>query len=217
MYRITPVVKYLLIINFLVFGIQQLLPIPLTMIFGLYYFGLSEFQLYQYITNFFTHANFPHIAFNMISLYSVGMMLEQVWGSKRFLNFYLICGLGAGLFHTLVQAIFVYTTLEHFMIGSDDMSQVYQIIGGPAVGASGAIFGVFTAIALLFPNTEFMIMFIPVPIKAKYLLIGLVLLDFGLGVFNFTGDNIGHWAHLGGVITGYIMIKIYQKDKRRFY
>lgn len=217
MQNITPVVKYLIIINLVLFGVQQIAPFDVISNLGLFYFGFSEFRLYQILTNFFVHANLAHIAFNMISLYSIGMLLERVWGSKRFLNFYLMCGVGASLFHLAILAIQVYLKIGQFSVPIDQLDQVLSSISGVAVGASGAIFGIFTAIAMLFPNTEFFLMFIPVPIKAKYLWIGLVLIDVVLGITNFSGDNIGHFAHLGGVITGIILVKYYNKNRTTFY
>jgi rhomboid-like protein len=217
MMNITPIVKYIIIINLILFGIQQIAPFDLTSHLGLFYFGVADFKIYQILTNFFMHANLPHIAFNMISLYSIGVMLEGIWGSKRFLNFYLICGIGAGLFHLLVQGIQVYYRIGQFMVAPDQVETVFSTIAGVAVGASGAIFGLFTAIALLFPNTEFYLMFIPVPIKAKFLWMGLIAIDLILGLTNFSGDNIGHFAHLGGVITGAILVKVYNNNRTTFY
>jgi membrane associated rhomboid family serine protease len=213
----TPVVKYIILLNLVIFGLQQFALVDIISNLGLFYFGLSEFRLYQIFTNFFVHANIPHIAFNMISLYSIGMMLERVWGSKRFLNFYLICGIGASLFHLFVLGTQVYFKIGQFMIPLDQLDAVIDSIGGVAVGASGAIFGLFTAIAMLFPNTEFYLMFIPVPIKAKYLWIGLVLIDVVFGITNFSGDDIGHFAHLGGVLTGILLVKFYAKNRSSFY
>lgn len=217
MLNLTPVVKYLILVNLVLFGLQGLAPIDLISNLGLFYFGLSEFRLYQIFTNFFVHANIPHLAFNMISLYSIGMMLERVWGSKRFLNFYLICGVGASLFHLFVLGVQVYFTIGQLMVPIDQLESVLSTIAGVAVGASGAIFGLFTAIAMLFPNTEFYLMFIPVPIKAKHLWMGLVLIDLVLGITNFSGDNIGHFAHLGGVLTGIVLVKFYNKNRTSFY
>lgn len=204
MYSITPVVKYLIVINIVLFGLTLVIPhYGLILFLGLHYFELPEFKPFQLFTNFFMHANIPHIAFNMISLYSVGMMLERIWGPKRFLNFYLICGLGAGIVHSAYYYLSI-----HYLGG---------FAPPVSVGASGAIFGLFTAVALLFPNTEFLIMFIPIPIKAKHLWFGLVIIDLILGLTNFTGDFIGHWAHLGGVITGLILVRYYHRKKTNFY
>ena len=184
---------------------------------GLYYFGTPFFKPYQIFTHFFMHGGTMHIAFNMISLYSIGVLLERFWGSKRTLNFYLICGIGAGIFHMLIQGLTVYSTFGHFMLSAQEFEYAQHSIGSVAVGASGAVFGIFTAVALLFPNSEFFIFFIPFPIKAKYLLIGAVVISILLGTMNFSGDSIAHFAHLGGIITGFLLVKYYNRDKKRFY
>jgi rhomboid-like protein len=184
---------------------------------ALFYISHPNFQPYQFFTHFFMHASVTHIAFNMISLFSIGSLLERFWGPKRVLNFYLMCGLGAGLFYMLIQAGIVYSELGHFIPSEEEYSIVGHIIYSPAVGASGAVFGIFAAVALLFPNSEFFVFFIPFPIKAKYLLIATVIISIVLGVASFQGDNVAHFAHLGGIITGYILTKYFNKDKRRFY
>jgi membrane associated rhomboid family serine protease len=188
---------------------------------GLYYFAHRNFQPYQIFTNFFMHGGWVHLAFNMISLFSIGSLLERYWGSKRVLNFYLICGLCSGLIHMLTQMIFVWNELGHVIPSELEMSLVQNIIGtqntGELVGASGAVFGIFAAVALLFPNSEFFIFFIPFPIKAKYLLIGTVIISVLLGIANFSGDPIAHFGHLGGILTGYLLTKYFNKDKRKFY
>lgn len=224
MYNLTPTVKNLLIINLIMFGVNwaciSMGIKDLNHYLGLHYFGQEGFKLYQIVTNFFMHAGLAHIVFNMVALYSIGMLLERFWGSKRLLNFYLICGIGASMFHLLIQAIVVYKTYGHFMISNEEAEFIGFLFNGQAiqaVGASGAIFGLFTAVALLFPNTEFFIYFIPIPIKAKYLWTFLVIVDILLGMANFSGDNVAHFAHLGGVVTGYILVKYYNKSKTRFY
>lgn len=229
MNNLTPTVKNLIIINVVMFLANLLLPSIMPNLgfnlndkLGLYYFAHPNFQPYQFFTHFFMHANMAHIAFNMISLFSIGSLLERFWGAKRVLNFYLICGLGAGLIHMMTQMIFVWNELGHFIPSENEMSLVSNIIGSldkgsRGLGASGAVFGIFAAVALLFPNSEFFIFFIPFPIKAKYLLIGTVIISVLLGIANFRGDPIAHFAHLGGIITGYVLTKYINKDKRRFY
>ena len=228
MNNITPTVKNLIIINVIMFMANFLLPSILPNLdfnlndkLGLYYFAHPNFQPYQIFTHFFMHGGWVHLAFNMISLFSIGSLLERYWGSKRVLNFYLICGLCSGLIHMLTQMIFVWNELGHVIPSELEMSLVQNIIGtqntGKLVGASGAVFGIFSAVALLFPNSEFFIFFIPFPIKAKYLLIGTVIISVLLGIANFSSDPIAHFGHLGGIITGYILTKYFNKDKRRFY
>lgn len=224
MNNLTPTVKNLIIINVLMFMANLLLPIMLPNLdfnlnekLALYYFAHPYFQPYQFFTHFFMHANMAHIAFNMISLFSIGSLLERFWGSKRVLNFYLICGLGAGFFYMIIQMIMVWSELGHLIPNEEELNRVGSIVGSQALGASGAVFGLFAAVALLFPNSEFFVFFIPFPIKAKYLLIAAVIISIVLGVASIQGDNVAHFAHLGGIVTGYILTKYFNKDKRRFY
>lgn len=194
------VIKYLIIINVVVFVAQLLLDqqIGLTYLFALWNIG-PQFRPHQLVTHMFTHdpRGFFHILFNMLNLYMFGKMLENIWGPKRFLNFYLMCGLGAAALHLLIQYL-TNTT-------------------GLAIGASGAVMGVMVAFAYLFPNTPLYMMFFPFPIKAKWLILGLVAIDLfgGLGVYS---SGIAHFAHLGGALTGFIIVLIWNKtNKRRFY
>jgi membrane associated rhomboid family serine protease len=192
-----PIVKNLIIINVIVFIAQLTMKqYDLTNLFALRPFN-AGFEPYQIATHMFAHGGTFHIFFNMFSLWMFGRILENVWGPKRFLLFYLICGVGAALFHLVIE----------YMTGG------YSA----AIGASGAIMGIFAAFAYLFPNTELYIMFIPVPVKAKWALIGMVALDLfgGVGMYS---DGIAHFAHLGGALTGFILVLIYNKtSKKRFY
>jgi membrane associated rhomboid family serine protease len=224
MNNLTPTVKNLLIINVIMYFANYLLPsilpnanFSLNEKLGMYYFAHPNFQAYQFFTHFFMHAGFAHIAFNMISLFSIGSLLERFWGSKRVLNFYLICGLGAGLFYMLIQMIMVWNELGHLIPNEEELFRVGNIVNSQAVGASGAVFGLFAAVALLFPNSEFFVFFIPFPIKAKYLLVAAVIISIVLGLASIQGDNVAHFAHLGGIITGYVLTKYINKDNRKFY
>ncbi|HUC81157.1 MAG TPA: rhomboid family intramembrane serine protease [Flavisolibacter sp.] len=195
-----PVVKNLIIINVLVFLAQLVLDnqILLTARIGLWPVDYPFFKPYQVITHMFTHGSVMHILFNMFALWMFGRVLENVWGPKRFLFFYLACGIGAAVFHLLIQ----------YLSGG----------GSLTVGASGAVMGVMVGFAYLFPNTEMFIFFIPFPIKAKWVAIGYVAIDLFSGIANVAGDNIAHFAHLGGAITGFILVLIWNKsDRRRFY
>lgn len=205
--NLPPVVKNLIIINVMVWVAQLALEksIGLTDLLALYPVESPQFKPYQIITHMFAHAAyagrsivFSHILFNMFALWMFGKILENVWGGKRFLTFYLICGIGAALVHLAV---------EHFTGNY-----------GAAVGASGAIMGVLVAFGYLFPNTELFILFIPFPIKAKWAVIGYIAIDLFSGVANFSGDNVAHFAHLGGALTGFILVLIWNKSNRkRFY
>lgn len=195
-----PVVKNLIIINALVFLAQSLLDkqFALTARIALWPVESPFFYPYQIVTHMFSHGSLGHIFFNMFALWMFGKILENVWGSKRFLTFYIICGLGAAVAHL---------TVEYFLGGV-----------APAVGASGAVMGVLVAFGYLFPNTELFILFIPFPIKAKWAVIGYVLIDLFGGIASISGDNVAHFAHLGGALTGFIIVLIWNKgNHRRFY
>jgi len=195
-----PIVKNLIIINVLVFVAQLILDkqILLTPRIGLWPIDFPYFKPYQIVTHMFSHGSIGHIFFNMFALWMFGKILENVWGGKRFLFFYLACGIGAAAFHLLIQ----------YITGG----------GSLTIGASGAVMGVIVGFAYLFPNTEMFILFLPVPIKAKWVAIAYVAIDLFSGIANVAGDNIAHFAHLGGAITGFILVLVWNKsDRRRFY
>ncbi len=199
--RFPPIVKNLIIINVLVWIAQLSLDSQYNITWkgALWPVSSPDFNPYQIFTSMFLHAPsfemFFHILFNMFALFMFGRVLENVWGAKRFLFFYLACGVGASAAHLIMQ----------------------QVMGGgvPAVGASGAIMGIMVAFGYLFPNTEMMIVPIPIPVKAKWVVIGYVLLDLFGGFGKIAGDNIAHFAHLGGAITGFIIVLIWNKTNRR--
>lgn len=195
-----PVIKYLIIINAVVFAAQSFLDKQffLTGHLALWPVNTPDFKAYQVITHMFAHGSIGHIFFNMFALWTFGKTLENVWGAKRFLNFYLLSGIGAAVVHLAVQ---------YFTGGY-----------GFAIGASGAVMGVLAGFAYLFPNTELFILFIPFPVKAKWAVIGYVLIDLFGGIANFSDDNIAHFAHLGGALTGFILVLLWNKTNRqRFY
>jgi len=197
------VVKNLLIINGLVFVAQLLLEqqgIDLIAYGGLVNWDIDPriaemlkmqgFKPYQFFTHLFLHAGFTHILFNMFGLWMFGRILEVRMGSVRFLILYFVSGLAAGL--------------------------LQEVMGGfsVAVGASGAVMGVLAAFGYLFPNTELMLIFLPIPIKAKYFIPALVALDLFGGIYKAPGDNIAHWAHLGGAIAGFLLVLFWNKTNR---
>lgn len=199
-----PIVKNLIIINALVWLAQVVLDprMGLTNYLALYPIESGAFHPYQIATHMFAHAAyagrsivFYHILFNMFALWMFGRILENVWGGKRFLIFYLACGIGAAVVHLAVQ---------YFTDGYS-----------AAVGASGAVMGILAAFAFLFPNTELFILFIPFPIKAKWAVLGLAAMDLFGGFARFSGDNIAHFAHLGGAATGLILVYIWNKTNRK--
>lgn len=217
-----PIVKNLLIINVLVYVAQKMFDQSgLTYKIGLWPIESSHFRPYQIVTHMFAHAPdmIFHILFNMLILWMFGRVLENVWGGRRFLIFYLVCGLGAAVAHLTVQ-YFQYKEIIETANALERAGDVYQAeflrnLPAYAVGASGAIMGVMAAFAYLFPNTELFIMFIPIPIKAKWAVLGYVAIDLFSGISNVRGDNIAHFAHLGGALTGFILVLIWNKTNRR--
>jgi membrane associated rhomboid family serine protease len=199
MMNITPVVKQLLIIN-IIFFIGTMFNEELAFrFFALFSFESPNFRWYQLLTHMFMHGGIPHIAFNMFALYSFGSTLESFWGGKKFLFFYISCGLGAAIANNLVNQYFLH--------------DVYSI----AVGASGAIYGLLVAFGFMFPNAQLGIMFIPVPVKAKYFIPGIIAIDLFLGLKGDSlfggGTGIAHFAHIGGAITGFIMMWFWKKNQ----
>lgn len=230
--NIPPVVKNLLIINVIFYIATLMFGGPMmTQVLGVHYFDSPDFRIWQVITYMFMHdySSLFHILFNMFALYTFGSSIEFIMGSKRFLNFYLITGLGALALQLLVQSFEVYSITGsalndgNFMVDSlkrtisfnpdlvskDQASTLLGIYLTPMVGASGAIFGLLIAFGMLFPNAELFIMFIPVPVKAKYIIPIYVLLELFLGVKQFSGDSVAHFAHLGGALFGFILVKMW--------
>lgn len=208
--RTAPVVFNLIIINVLVFIAQQVFDTPngfsLSDKLAIHGYQSDFFEPYQLVTNMFAHAGVGHIFFNMFSLYIFGTWLERVWGPKRFLIFYLVCGLVAGAVEMLVLKD---------VVGLNSFGQPQLFVGG-ALGASGAIMGLYAAFAYLFPNTPLYLMFIPVPVKAKYVVMVMVALDL-FGQFGPYKTGIAHFAHLGGLVTGFIIVILWGKNRRTFY
>ena len=263
MMNITPVVKQLLIINIIFFIGSQLVPISYDY-FALFYPASDNFKIWQPITHMFMHAPWPnvmHILFNMFALYSFGSALEHFWGGKKFLFFYISCGLGAALLHTGVNYLQIRPLLDtvsnlnlsdselHLILNADlkslfdvnghmvsgdiatilnkvhctqeqfnTLAQANLISQSTVIGASGAIYGLLTAFAFMFPNAELALMFIPVPIKAKYFVPGILAVDLFLGfkgssLFGSGGTGIAHFAHIGGALTGYLMMLYWKKNQ----
>lgn len=214
------VVKNLLIINILFFlakiAADVTLRIDLSDYLGLHYIGASDFQPYQLVTYMFMHGDFAHLFFNMFALWMFGNTLENIWGANRFLLFYFVCGIGAGLIQELVQYIQYATTLQAYTsvnMGGHiiPMGEYLNLL--TTVGASGAVYGILLAFGMMFPNSTLYIYF-AIPIKAKWfvLLYGVIELFSGLrGV-----DNVAHFAHLGGMLFGLILI-LYWKKKGNLY
>lgn len=240
--NVTPVVKQLLIINIVFFIGSQLVPVA-DNYFALYYFENPMFKFWQPITHMFMHGGIPHIFFNMFALFSFGSALEHFWGGKKFLFFYISCGLGAALLHSGMNYYTYHIGINHLTdLGLIDQLQNFLKTGGmsfsvkppdldegilqnmfiayhtPAVGASGAIYGLLVAFAVMIPNAELSLMFIPIPIKAKYFVPGILAIDLFLGfkgssIFGAGSTGIAHFAHIGGALTGFIMMWIWRNKR----
>ncbi len=269
--RLTPVVRNLLIINVVILAFEQILKIDLSHWFGLRYVLADSFKPYQFVTYMFLHGGWFHLISNMFALFIFGPLLEQFWGPKRFLIFYMITGVGAGILWSTIDYIekrpIENTVMEFrkdptpetysdFLAKNSDlrnyggqigafMSQAYQIEDSfykspdnqelkseatnvvdqiyylitniPMIGASGAIFGILMAFGLLFPNTTLMLLFPPIPIKAKYFVAIYGFFELFSGIRQTPGDNVAHFAHIGGMIFAFILIKIWQKQRNKFY
>jgi len=263
-----PVVKNLLIINGLAFlayvVVGNVYNVNLNSILGIYYFGSENFRWYQLITYMFMHGGFTHILFNMFALWMFGYLLENIWGSKRFLTYFFVTGIGAIMIQMLVNfiqffpipnAIEIYTgapspadfkyILDSYFTGYYNKVVVADFLSGftmypndpamkmtsvriledlyqakmniPTVGASGAVYGILLAFGMMFPEQRIYIYFL-FPIKAKYFVIILAAISVLMGISNRPGDNIAHFAHLGGMIFGYFMIRYWKKKQfNRFY
>ncbi len=258
--NLPPVVKNLLIINVIMFLAAYMLPgilirygleVSLEDFLGMHYFASKKFNPAQMITYMFMHAPFPnitHIFFNMFALFMFGPILEHVWGSRRFMLYYFVTGVGAGL----VQQLFWYIDLgglfsamnQAVASGSADavvpyahkLLQYYRISGEVGslpvqqilmmkvelqnalltVGASGSVFGLLLAFGWLFPEQRLYLMFVPVPIKARYFVAGYAVIELFLGVANFSGDSVAHFAHIGGMLFGILLI-LYWRKKGKLY
>lgn len=197
--QIPVVVKNILIINVILFVAQEIMAqsgISLDKYLALFPIGTTYFKVYQPVTYMFMHADLSHIFLNMLGLYMFGSILENIWGSKRFLNFYLLCGLGSA---ALQLGICYFTNSFAYF-----------------VGASGALFGLLIAFAMMFPNTYLNVYFI-IPVKAKYLITAYIAIEVLAVFMNRQDDNVGHFGHIGGLITGAIIMLIWKRNKTFFY
>ena len=238
--RMTDTVKVLLIINVLFFVGTLSLGEQAYEYFSLWFFKNENFQFWQVITHMFMHGGFMHILFNMYALWAFGSPIEQMLGKNRFIFFYFSAGIGAAIIHSLVNYYHFqvgYSELINAGINPVEIQEILQtgqyntaILGSvsqdvlrefftaytvPAVGASGAIYGILVAFGMLFPNVELFLLFVPVPIKAKYFIPGLIALDLfsGLTGYSIFGGGIAHFAHIGGALVGFIMMWYWKKNQ----
>lgn len=233
-------VKNLIILNVLFFlatyVMQASFGLDISKYLALYLPASEHFRPYQFISHMFMHGSLSHIFFNMFALWMFGRALESVWGAKRFFIFYFVTGIGAATMHTLVNFIEfsavkaqmtpeqIDSVLREGYIAFEQgknfvdplMGKMNQILNIRTVGASGAVFGVLLGFGMLFPNTRLMLLFPPIPIKAKYFVIFYGVLELFLALSQ-PGSNIAHFAHLGGMIFGFILIKYWGKQRNTFY
>jgi len=235
-----PVVKNIILLNVIMllanWAAQSVIGRDLNGILGLYFPKSESFMPVQIVSHMFMHGGFMHLFFNMFALYMFGGILENIWGGKRFFIYYMVCGLGAALVHETV-IMFQYNKLIS-VLGPDQVQMVIEegasylnenkfyvneamkdlqiMLNVPTVGASGAIFGILLAFGVLFPNTQLMLLFPPIPIKAKYFVIGYGAIELYLA-FTQPGSNVAHAAHLGGMLFGYILLRYWRKTTNTLY
>ena len=225
--RFPPVVKNLLIINALIFVAQLTFganSFTVSNLFALHDIQSPYFKPHQLLTYMFLHGSFDHLLFNMLALWMFGSVLENYWGAKRFLQYYVFCGLGAGLLHLVVLYFEMKPAWDYInMFPAEEQAKVIyentvvvkdRAINAATVGASGAIFGCLAAFGYLFPNSLIYVYFL-FPIKAKWFVIIYGAIELALAVRNSAGDNVAHFAHLGGAITGFIIVYIWNKTNRK--
>ncbi len=218
-----PITKNLIIINLLFFLgtlVATRYQVDLNDILGLHFFLASDFSIYQLVTYMFMHGSFEHILFNMFAVWMFGRVMENVWGPKRFLLYYMVCGIGAGLTQEVVQYIsYVWTGLADYdtvNLGGYLMSTGEYLNRWTTVGASGAVYGILLAFGMIFPEERMFIFPLPVPIKAKYFVIGYAVIELFSGITS-SGDGIAHFAHLGGMIFGLALILYWRNGHGGYY
>lgn len=226
--NLTPAVKNIIIINVLVYLACFVVPGLNDALTG-YYFASPNFRPWQIVTHMFMHSqyDFTHIFFNMYALYLFGTALENYWGTKRFVIYYMTCGIGAFFLHMGVSYFEIQEMMKSLsdkdiyqvmVVGLEEgrsykvqMVELYSAVNTGVVGASGAVFGVLLGFGMLFPNTELMLLFPPIPLKAKYFVMIYGAIEFFLAMRQTSGDNVAHYAHIGGMIFGYLLLKYWQK------
>ena len=235
--RITEIVKHLLIINIIFFFASSVLGEIMYDLFAMHYPNNPNFFIWQPITHMFMHGDLTHIMFNMFGLWMFGTPLEQMWGKQKFIFFYISAGLGAVLLQTIIYHIDVVSVNQILSeyglskgeinlfyetgklntsliqsIGEDRLFSGIQSFKALMVGASGALYGILVAFAMLFPNVQLMLLFPPIPVRTKYLVPILILFDLFFGFTSYSVGPIAHFAHIGGAITGFIMMWYWKKN-----
>lgn len=235
--RISETIKSLIIANVIFFAGTLLVGEVVYKLFSLYYYDNPNFQYWQPLTHMFMHGNLMHILFNMYALWAFGTPVEYHLGSKNFLKFYFVAGIGAAFIHTgynyyqvhtiseqLLHAGWSMENVQHLLstgqydtaienyVSSSKLRDLYMSYNTPAVGASGAVYGILVAFGMFYPNSELMLIFLPFPIKAKYFIPGLILLDV-FGGISGAPMGIAHWAHIGGALMGFLMIRNWKRNR----
>ena len=221
-------IKQLIVINIIFYFGSQFLGDLSYDILALHYFENDKFLISQLITHMFMHGSLSHILFNMFGLWMFGSPLEQMWGKKKFLFFYFSAGLGAAalqmfVYNFQVQTLYDVIELNNLSLSNPDLllnymsqsdyNQAVSSFNSVMVGASGAIYGILVAFAFSFPNSKLMLLFPPIPIKAKYFVPLLILMDLFFGLSSFSIGSIAHFAHIGGALIGLIMVLYWKKNQ----
>ena len=216
--------KNLLVINVLAFLATYVLQrsgIDLNALLGLHFFKASNFHVYQFLTYMFLHGGFTHILFNMFALWMFGSVIERVWGPKKFLFYYIVCGVGAGIMQEMVQYVNYVVQLglaayEYVNMGGAQISMDSYINMWTTIGASGAVYGILLAFGMIFPNERLFIIPFPFPIKAKWLIVGYIAIEL-FSALSGPGDGVAHMAHLGGMLFGFLMIRYWNRHPNARY
>ncbi|GLB52311.1 rhomboid family intramembrane serine protease [Neptunitalea chrysea] len=236
--RMTEVVKHLIIINVIFFAATYMLPnLHLENWLALWFPETSNFRVWQLVTHMFMHGGFTHILFNMYALFAFGSSLEAMWGKNKFLFFYISAGLGAALVYTGVNYYFYNEGMNALIANGADKVDVLNTLSqgayyqtwanympewiysnfistaGPALGASGAIYGILVAYAMSFPNAQLMIFPLPIPIKAKFFVPGMIAIDLFFGLTSYSIGPTAHFAHVGGALVGFIMMWYWKRNE----
>ena len=236
--RVSEIVKHLIIINVIFFIASIVLGELMYDLFAMHYPNNSDFILWQPVTHMFMHGDITHILFNMFGLWMFGTPLEQMWGKQKFIFFYLSAGLGAALIQTVVYHYDVMSVTQILIdngltnsdvndfyksgrlntsiiqsVGEDRLYSGIQSFKAVMVGASGALYGILVAFAMLFPNVQLMLLFPPIPIKAKFFVPLLILFDLFFGFTSYSVGPIAHFAHIGGAVTGFLMMWYWKKNQ----
>lgn len=219
-YSTPPVVKNLIILNVLFFLAEMVLPADvgnwIIGRLGLFYWESGNFQIYQLVTHMFLHGNLMHLFFNMFALWMFGRTLEYDLGSKRFLIYYMVTGIGAGLLQLGATWIDVHSLEQAVALGNASPYELQAKIHAVTIGASGAVFGVLLAFGLMHPNVPLMLLFIPVPIKAKYFVIGYGLIELFFGISGMQ-SGVAHFAHVGGMLWGFLLLYYWKRTGKIYY